>query len=309
MSHRAWMFIASVFAGALCCVSAGIWLHFRRKIVRLSEEICGMVDAIIAGKEKEQTEWYEDTLLSKVQSKLEQLEEVVKASEEKNICQKEEIQKTVSDISHQLKTPIANIVMYHEMFMRQGIPEKQREQFLAVMKNQVEKLDFLIQSLMKMSRLENGMIQIQKERNHVYDVIMEVVENLSLKLEKKQIDLQIDCPEELVLEFDRKWTTEAIFNVMDNAVKYTPEGGTIQIQTEMLGIFCKIVIRDSGIGIAPEHMTDIFKRFYREDKVHGEEGAGLGLYLTREILTQQGGYVKVDSKEGKGSTFSLYFLA
>ena len=127
-----------------------------------------------------------------------------------------------------------------------------------------------------------------------------------LNAEKKQINVQVDCPENLVVSHDRKWTGEALFNILDNAVKYTPEGGQIRVSVESWEMYVKIDIADTGIGISEQHQGAIFKRFYREDIVHDVDGIGIGLYLAREIVTLQGGYIRVTSEVGRGSTFSVF---
>ena len=132
------------------------------------------------------------------------------------------------------------------------LSEVTKYRFLKIMQKQVEKLDFLVRSLMKMSRLENSMIKLKKEENSLFDMVVEVVENLSIPMEKKKLDLQIDCPKNLRICYDRKWTAEALFNVMDNAVKYTPEYGKIRVEAEVLGMFVRLSVSDTGIGIAYE---------------------------------------------------------
>ena len=302
MSRSEWVTIVTAIV-VVVIISAGLWFYFRQRFVRMAEKVEGAIDAIIDGRELKTEELNKDTLFSKIQLKLEQLSEVTKSAEEKNVKQKEEIQKMVSDISHQLKTPIANITMYNDTILNHDLPAEQQYRFLKVMQKQVEKLDFLVRSLMKMSRLENSMIKLKKEGNSLFDM---VVENLSIPMEKKKLDLQIDCPKNLRICYDRKWTAEALFDVMDNAVKYTPEYGKIRVEAEVLGMFVRLSVSDTGIGIAPEHMNDVFQRFFREEKVHNEKGVGIGLYLAREIITKQGGYMKVVSKEDAGSTFSIY---
>ena len=116
----------------------------------------------------------------------------------------------------------------------------------------------------------------------------------------------MDCLENLVVSHDRKWTGEALFNILDNAVKYTPEGGQICVLVESLEMYVKIDIADTGIGISEQDQGAIFKRFYREDIVHDADGIGIGLYLAREIVTLQGGYIRVTSEVGRGSTFSVF---
>ena len=290
MSRNEWVTIVAAIV-VVVIISAGLWFYFRQRFVRMAEKVEDAIDAIIDGRELKTEELNKDTLFSKIQSKLEQLSEVTKM---------------VSDISHQLKTPIANITMYNDTILNHDLPAKQQYRFLKIMQKQVEKLDFLVRSLMKMSRLENSMIKLKKEENSLFDMVVEVVENLSIPMEKKKLDLQIDCPQNLRICYDRKWTAEALFNVMDNAVKYTPEYGKIRVEAEVLGMFVRLSVSDTGIGIAPEHMNDVFQRFFREEKVHNEKGVGIGLYLAREIITKQGGYMKVESKEDAGSTFFIY---
>jgi len=300
---------------AIIVVMAGIllilWLHMRRKYIAFTEEMCEYVDQLISGNilsEQVLDKWTleEETLNSKLRMKLKQLADATNATKQSNMEQKKQLQEMVSDISHQLKTPISNITMYYDTILNYNLPDDKKEECLKIMQNQVEKLDFLVKSLMKMSRLENNIIVMKEDQGNLYDSLVEVVASLALQTRKKDLTLTLDCKNPYPLSYDEKWTMEAIFNVVDNAVKYTPEGGKIEILVEHLEMFTKICVRDTGIGISMEHINDIFKRFYRENKVHREEGVGIGLYLTREILKQQGGYAKVTSKEGIGSVFSLY---
>lgn len=288
-----------------------LWLHMRRQYIAFTEEMYDYVEQLISGNalsEQALDKWAleEETLNSKLQMKLKQLADVTNATKQNNIEQKKQMQEMVSDISHQLKTPIANITMYNDTILNHELPKDKKVECLGIIQNQVEKLDFLVKSLMKMSRLENNIIAMKKDQGNLYDSLVEVVASLVLKTRKKNLRLTLDCKNPYPFIYDEKWTIEAIFNVVDNAVKYTPEGGKIEIQVERLEMFTKICVSDTGIGISPDHRNDIFKRFFRESKVHREEGVGIGLYLTREILAQQGGYVKVTSKEDTGSVFSLY---
>lgn len=159
---------------------------------------------------------------------------------------------------------------------------------------------------MKMSRLETSLIHLEVKPARIFDTLFQALSQVGAKAEFKEIQLSCSCDEDLVVSHDPKWTQEALFNILDNAVKYTPEGGRITVNTEVWEMFTKIDISDTGIGIAREHYEDIFKRFYREGKVHLEEGVGIGLYLSRQIITRQGGYIRVSSKEGEGTTFSVF---
>ena len=180
---------------------------------------------------------------------------------------------------------------------------KARETNLA---SQIDKLDFLVQAMVKTSRLETGVIKLTKKTQNLYDTLAEAVVGIYTKAAQKQLDVRVECPETFLVSHDRKWSTEAIFNILDNAVKYTPPGGMISVSVERWEAYVKIDIADTGKGIPEEHYALIFQRFYREEEVHDEEGVGIGLYLAREIIYLQGGYVKVSSRQGNGSVFSVF---
>lgn len=205
------------------------------------------------------------------------------------------IQTLISDISHQTKTPIANILLYASLLAEGELSPEQAAQ-AATLSRQAEKLSFLIQALVKASRLETGIITTAPEPQPVGPLLEGALAQARPQAE----------PCGAAARFDRKWTAEALFNVVDNAVKYTPAGGRVTLSAVPLGQFCRLDVSDTGIGIPEEEQGRIFGRFYRGGAVRAEEGVGIGLYLVREILRRQGGYVKVASHPGQGTTFSLY---
>ena len=174
-----------------------------------------------------------------------------------------------------------------------------------VMKSQLIKLEFLLDTLVKASRLETDMIRLEPENSRVLETLAAAVNNVMRKAELKKIEISVDCRPCVLLFHDRKWTAEAIENILDNAVKYTPENGSIHISVHPGEMYTEIRIQDTGKGIAPAHINDIFKRFYREKSVSQTEGLGLGLYLARYIIALQKGYISVRSTPGKGSRFSV----
>lgn len=219
--------------------------------------------------------------------------------------EKEILKELVSDISHQIKTPLANIKLYQEMLFDETDREQSTE-YLIKMGKQVDKLEFLLQNMVKMSRLETGTIKIKKTENLIAETLALAIGAVILKADMKNIQIHVAYDEAYRLEHDKKWTAEAIFNVLDNAVKYTNENGNIYISVSRETIFTKISITDTGKGIPLERQGTIFNRFYREPEVHDTEGIGIGLYLAREIISMQNGYMKVESEVGKGSTFYIY---
>lgn len=308
MSVQNWIVLYVLTVGCLAVGMIFMWLAMRKRFVNYTDQIYQSIECILKGEGVGGFELDEDTLSSKIQMMLKRLYDITCASVEENRNQKKVVQEMVSDISHQLKTPIANITMYSDTILNHELNREDEHRFLKVMQEQIEKLDFLVRSLMKMSRLENNMIVLKKEKAFVMDCIMESVDSIELAAKKKEIDIEIRADKKTVAAFDRKWTTEALFNILDNAVKYTPHKGKIRITVEESELFTKIVVEDTGIGIGNDHINDIFKRFYREPKVHKKPGIGIGLYLSRQIISSQGGFIKVKSREGEGSSFGVYLI-
>ena len=219
--------------------------------------------------------------------------------------EQKQIKELISDISHQTKTPTANIKLYTEMLSTETDHEKIRE-FVKNIESQTEKLDFLMESMIKMSRLEAGIIEIRQKPENLFFTLQKALSAIVPKAEQKGITLSVNCPENISVSHDTKWTEEAVFNVLDNGVKYTPYGGRIRVAVKRQEIYTKISIKDTGKGIAKDRQAQIFTRFYREPEVHETEGIGVGLYLARKIITLQKGYMQVQSGPGEGSEFSIF---
>lgn len=222
----------------------------------------------------------------------------------KNVAaEKNKIKTLIADISHQTKTPIANLLLYSELLLEEELPEQIMGNVSAI-HEQTEKLKFLIESLVKLSRLENGILQLTPCKEKLQPVLEHAVRESRQKAQEKGLKISLHNTDAEAY-FDPKWTGEAICNVLDNAVKYTDHGEII-ISVVSYEMFVRIDIADTGKGIREEELPKIFARFYRSELVKDEEGVGIGLYLTREILSEQGGYIKVSSVYGQGSTFSIF---
>lgn len=276
-----------------------------KEVYQFADKLEKNLDAMMIGIEPSDIVACEESLWGKISEKLQRVERIWKGKEFENLEEKQRIKELISDISHQTKTPIANLEIYTEL-LDQEIMSEQGHIFLGDIKMQVEKLDFLMESMVKMSRLETGIIQIQKEKTDLRGTLAKAVATIVPKAEQKQIQVYVDCEKEINIPHDRKWTEEAIFNVLENAVKYTPCNGKIEITVQQQEIFTKISIKDNGKGIKMNRQAEIFKRFYREPEVHEIEGIGVGLYLTRKILELQKGYIQVRSKEKNGADFLIF---
>lgn len=222
--------------------------------------------------------------------------------------ERESTKALVTDISHQLKTPMAALKTCFYMYLDASDADEKTE-FLKRSEAQLEKLEQLIASLMNISRLETAMISLTKEPISLSDLLVDAVNGVYEKARKKNIEISLQETENIALQLDKHWTTEAVINVLDNAVKYSPQNSHIMISIEKQHFYTLVKIQDEGIGIFQSEYNKIFQRFYRSNHsyVKGTEGSGVGLYLTRMILERQGGLIRVESVPEEGSTFILQF--
>ena len=288
----------------------GLWAWYQRRQVSLfADDLCETLDALLSGRQPENYQPYEDSLTAKVQGKLMQYFDIMSEGKRQSQQDKQVIQSLVSDISHQVKTPIANIKMFTNILQQHQLPPEKQAEFLRTMEGQIDKLDFLMQSLIKISRLETGTFVLHPQEGRLADTIALAMSAVWAKAEAKEISLSADCDSSICVQHDPKWTAEALGNILDNAIKYTPPGGSVTVSVRPWQFYTRVDIADTGIGIAEEHYNDIFQRFYRDPQVASQEGVGLGLYLANGIITRQKGYISVKSKVGKGTTFSVYLLS
>lgn len=248
---------------------------------------------------------YDETELSRLESRWKQYFSAARMSMEQTGREKENMKALVSDISHQTKTPLANILLYSDLLMERTRDDETyhlAEQIHA----QTEKLSFLIQALVKMSRLESDVLEVIPVSQGVKTLVARAAEGIQAAAEKKGIELLWEEPEGILCCYDLKWTLEALGNILDNAVKYSPRASKISMTVREFEFYVCIEVKDEGMGIAEAEKAQIFGRFYRSARVQQEEGIGIGLYLAREIVKRERGYIKVLAKEGKGSTFGLY---
>lgn len=261
-----------------------------------------MLEQAVSGTFREEN--YDESRLSRLEAKWKQYLAASQYSLQKTAKEQERIKSLISDISHQTKTPIANLLLYSQL-----LQEKETNPELTVIvdniRSQSEKLDFLIRSLVKLSRLESGVLVLHPKRQELSLLLTEAAEAVSEEAVRKELTVTVEKTDACA-SFDYKWTQEALENLLNNAVKYSPMGGSIEVYVTEYEMFTAVNVRDHGIGIREEEQAQIFERFYRSREADREKGVGIGLYLVREIALRQGGYVKVRSKHGEGSTFSLY---
>ena len=287
----------------VCGAGFVLWIGFRR-IRKTFDTLEDMADRAGAGEDI--LEVYDESRLSALETKYAHLLSASAISARNVEAEKDKIKTLISDISHQTKTPIANLLLYSELLAEEELPASARENAAAIQK-QTEKLRFLIDALVKLSRLENGILQLCLKQEPVQPMLQEICASYRKKAMAKGLLLILEekAGTGATALFDPKWTAEAIGNLVDNAIKYT-DRGSVAISVSAYEMFLRIDVKDSGIGISEEDQAKIFARFYRSQTVQDEEGVGVGLYLVREILSAEGGYIKVKSKPGEGSIFSVF---
>ena len=292
----------------LLCALVGIFVltqAFGKRLSQFTADLCQTLDHMIAGNEAPQRPEDSETQLARIGHRLARLYQIMQENRRRVDEERQELQTLVSDISHQVKTPVSNLKMATDTLLEKPMTEAERTDFIRGIRSQTDKLDFLFQALVKTSRLETGVIQLDKKPGRLFDTVAQAMSGIVYAAEKKEIAVSVDCPEDLTVSHDSKWTSEALFNLLDNAVKYTPAGGKIAVSVVLWEMYVEIKVTDTGKGISESNQAAIFRRFYREEEVHEQQGVGIGLYLAREIVTRQGGYIKVVSEPGKGSEFSI----
>lgn len=282
--------LALAVPALLAAAGFAVWTRLRTR--RMLDTLGKMLDDAIRGEFRESL--YDESRLSALETRMAHYLSASAVSAKNLAEEKDAIKTLIGDISHQTKTPIANLLLYAQLLEEQDLPPESRE-YASALEHQAEKLRFLIDALVKTSRLESGIQQLLDAASA----------QAAPGAEAKAITLTVE-PTDLTARFDPKWTAEALYNLVDNAVKYTPAGGAVTLRAVGYELFCRVDVTDTGPGIPESEQARIFQRFYRSPSASEAEGVGIGLYLARQIAAGQGGYLKVSSRPGEGSTFSLF---
>lgn len=281
-----------------------VWWSIRekRKTYRRIDELLDRVlnQEIILDSDVKEGEY------SALVSKIKQIQEVLENHARSAETEKEQVKSLVSNMSHQLKTPLANLSLYAEILEKNELSQERKNEFFSKMQRQIEKLSWMVESLSKMVKLEQNLDDFEVKNTKIRQTILDAVDTVYEKLEKKDIQLDMEAFEDRFLYHNRKWTVEVFVNLLENAIKYTEKGGFISIRVKSYELYTEIQVLDNGRGIRQEELTDIFKRFYRSPEVENMEGSGIGLYLCNLILEKEKGYITAISEYGKGSCFSAF---
>lgn len=276
---------------------------FRKR--RQMELVSRALEDLMNGKTLEITLPNQDTLPAKVQHQLLRLSDIIRGTQEKAQKERDQIKELIAETAHQLRNPLANMEGYLELLQEEELSREEKEIYLEALCASEARIRFLTEGFIKISRLENYVVQIKKEQGDLTATVLNSLLQVRKYAQEKQIIFSVQGEEGLCVSHDAKWLGEAVYNLLDNSVKYSKNGGKVEINISKNEMFAQIAVRDFGIGIEHEEMNLIFQRFYRGKRAEKQPGFGLGLYLAREIVLQHGGFMKAKEKEA-GLEISIF---
>ena len=296
---------AGVCFSLLLLVGTYVFLQSREHLYR---QTIGMIERFIEGDYSAHFQPAREGTIYQLCASIEQLATMLQSKNEAQHQIKEFLKATISDISHQLKTPLAALSMYQEIIENEPYNAATVKEFAAKMGTSLGRMEQLILSMLKIARLDVGTITFEKESCQISDLVLQAVNELTTRANHEKKKILMEGAKTDTLTCDAEWTSEAIGNIVKNALDHTKEGGTIRIGWKCTPLMTRISIADNGKGIAPEDIHHIFKRFYRSKVSMDTPGIGLGLPLAKSIVEGQGGTISVQSNPGEGTIFIISLL-
>lgn len=291
--------------GLLLLIVFYVYLRYRqRKINEITDyvERVSNKDYTLGIEENSEDE------LNKLKNELYKITVMLKEQAEQSIEQKEALAASVSDISHQLKTPLTSVlILLDNLEQNENMNQATRERFITEIARQIEGMNWLVISLLKLSRLDAGVVEFESKDIYLKDLLLEVSSNLEIMAEIKEVEIILECNNKIKIRGDYNWNKEAIQNIVKNAIEHTKNKTKVKILVEENSVYTQVLIKDEGEGINQEDLKHIFDRFYKA-KNASENSFGIGLSLSKTIIEKQNGYIEVESKEGKGTIFKIKYI-
>ena len=301
------LFLLLVFVlsgGAILAVGCSYF----KKQNQVMEQAVSQINAYLDGNHNARIECDDEGELYRLFHTVNSLAAVLNAHADNELREKEFLKNTISDISHQLKTPLAALNIYNGLLQDEDIEVSSVKEFADLSEQELDRIETLVQSLLKITRLDAGAIVLEKTAENVADMMRDIELHFAYRARQEKKEIILSGSDHLSLFCDRDWLNEAIDNIVKNAFDHTESGATIRVAWKELPSGVQIVIKDNGCGIHPEDIHHIFKRFYRSRFSKDKQGIGLGLPLAKAIVEAHNGTIEVDSELGIGTTFTMNFL-
>lgn len=301
------LFLLLVFVlagGAILAVGCSYF----KKQNQVMEQAVSQLQAYLDGDHNARIECDEEGELYRLFHTVNSMAAVLNAHADNELREKEFLKNTISDISHQLKTPLAALNIYNGLLQDGDMELSAVKEFTDLSEQELDRIEILVQNLLKITKLDAGAIVLEKTTENVADMLRDVELHFAYRAKQEHKELVLSGPEEVLLFCDRDWLTEAIDNIVKNALDHTESGDAVHITWKALPNAVQIAVKDNGCGIHPEDLHHIFKRFYRSRFSRDKQGIGLGLPLAKTIVEAHSGTIEVDSELGKGTTFTMNFL-
>lgn len=284
-----------------------VWYRrLREKVNTTMEQVDATIDGLIHHRRPQYFSETEDSLLGKFQSEILQLHDMLTSYEAREKELRESLSGSISDLVHQINTPITNIRMYSGFLQDGGLTDEEQRQFAIKIQKQADKLSWLGEGFAKVSRMESGIISLQPETQKILPILLRAIDQVTLKAQEHGNEIALEGDQKQDAYLDAKWTEEVFYNLLDNAVKYSDEGSRIVAAMTRYEMYVRVDVRNRGLKIEKEEYPKVYQRFYRSGQVQEQEGVGLGLYLAREIVRGQQGYMKVGRNEVGETVFSVF---
>ena len=275
---------------------------------KVMEQAVAQINAYLAGDVNARIECDNEGELYRLFHSVNSLAAVLNAHADNELREKEFLKNTISDISHQLKTPLAALNIYNGLLQDEAEASSTVKEFATLSEQELDRIEMLVQNLLKITKLDAGSIVIEKTKENVADMMRDIELHFAYRARQEQKKIVLSGSDNVLLLCDRDWLIEAIDNIVKNALDHTEKGDTVRIEWKALSSAVQIAVKDNGCGIHPEDLHHIFKRFYRSRFSKDKQGIGLGLPLAKAIVEAHNGTIEVDSELGIGTTFTMNFL-
>ncbi len=282
-----------------------IYLYDKRKEYLRIEQIQDYFNRVLKGDYSIDIREYKESEFSSLKNDIYKVTNLLKEKENYSSHEKKHLASVLSDISHQLKTPLTSMYVINDILENDDIDYEKKKEMLSKNRAQLERIEWLVTSLLKLSRLDSGMVTLKQENVFVYELLERAISPLRIPIELKEQNIIIEGDNNICISVDEKWTVEALVNIIKNAYEHTPVAGTITISYTENPIYTEIKIQDTGEGISSKDLPHIFERFYHGNT--NKESIGIGLNMAKSIIEKQNGYIKVESQKKVGTTFILQF--